>query len=420
MQIQAYLSGPRTHRFLGALLAAAAGAGVSAAQQDFVVPAGTLVTYDTAAGPLFVSRFVIEPGATFRVTGLRPLRIVAKEEVRIDGRLDASGADAIDVTLQGAAFIPKPGALGGPGGAAGGAGSPLTTGSSPAGENGLANGAGATTRGGRGGTTGHNQSADPTQRRGGGGGGGRLAADALPPGADPLLPANLGLKALPGQNGNPNAKGPLGFNPPAGGPAGAAAFSDGDPTNDFFGVALDPGTGQLILGELSAPIAGSGGGGGGDSIRSATFPQIPWIVANEQCGAGGGGGGGLCWITTRRLAVGPQGQILVDGGDGARGEAFGGISNIGAGSGGGSGGMLMLQATLFDLTQAGPDCFSARGGRGGPGAGNQFGIGIGAGGAGGPGLIQLHSFAPAQFLLPAGLSLEDLSAPNAKQLLPLP
>jgi hypothetical protein len=121
------------------------------------------------------------------------------------------------------------------------------------------------------------------------------------------------------------------------------------------------------------------------------------------------------------LSVGPAGRILANGGDGARGESTSGFDNVGGGSGGGSGGMLVIQAAQMDFSQASLDCLSARGGRGGPGQGNTFGQGTNAGGMGGPGLIQLHNANPlTSVLLPAGLNLADLSAPNAKLLLPLP
>jgi hypothetical protein len=394
---------------------------VASAQTGLVVPAGTTMVYDTAQGPLIVSELIIEQGATLRAIGSAPFELVATRRIHLDGVLDASGQHAPDVFMLVSANIPKAPGRGGPGGGAGGLGSPSKTGSDAGGDNGQPGLGAPALSAGQGGNSGYNSSSTDNNRRPGGGGGGRLAADEAISGS-PFAAANLGLSASSGANGGVNATdAKTGIKPPKGGAVGQSVFQDGNPNNDFFGVALDAQSGSLVLGELSAPVGGSGGGAGGDAIQFATFPQIPWNLNNEEAGAGGGGGGGVARLRTRQLSLGPTGRILANGGDGARGESTNGINNVAGGSGGGSGGMLIIQALQMDLSQASPDCLSARGGRGGPGQGNVYGQGTNAGGMGGPGLIQLHNANPlTSVILPAGLDLADLSAPNAKLLLPLP
>jgi hypothetical protein len=89
---------------------------------------------------------------------------------------------------------------------------------------------------------------------------------------------------------------------------------------------------------------------------------------------------------------------------------------IAGSSGGGSGGMLILEADLVDLGQAGAGALSAVGGRGGLGDETTD---WSNGGDGGPGLIQVHvADAATQLVLPAGSALADVSAPNGHVLLP--
>ena len=117
-------------------------------------------------------------------------------------------------------------------------------------------------------------------------------------------------------------------------------------------------------------------------------------------------------MITPELVVGPGGSLRADGGRGAEGETLQGFDHVACSpSGGGSGGMWVVQALRIDLSSASPDALTARGGVGF--ACNQ------AGGDGGPGLIQLHVPEPsADVILAPGVSLDDLSAPNAHVLLP--
>jgi hypothetical protein len=355
------------------------------------------------------------------VRGANALMLISRESVVLDGRFSASGADGSSAVQMQSPSVPVAGGLGGPFAGDGGTGSPATTSSSAAGGDGQATLNG---NGGLGGESAFMQAADSTEVVAASGGGGRFAADEAVQGS-PLDPQNLGLVALAGLGGAPGASGPItGLSPAQGGAAGAAVFTDADPLNDFFGRAWDPVQQAVVIGELAAPIAGSGGGAGGDGIDSATFPQIPFGFQNEFKGAGGGGGGGLVMLATREFRVGPQGVLEVDGGDGGQGQIdpnspLATISPvvIGGCGGGGSGGMLMVQATRFDLSQAGPDALSARGGAGG--LASVTPVPAYRGGAGGPGLIQLHAWNSGSITLPDGVTLDELSAPNAKVLLPL-
>ena len=188
--------------------------------------------------------------------------------------------------------------------------------------------------------------------------------------------------------------------PALGGAPGKSVFRDGDPTNDFYGVALAS-NGTPIVGELAAPIAGAGGGGGGNSVNSDVFPLVPWIFNKEVSGGGGGAGGGLIQVVTRTLEMGPQGSVRVNGGSGGRGESTNFLNGVGGAGGGGSGGMLMIQAARVDLSEAEGEAFAARGGEGGPGFDFET-IGDNSGGMGGPGLIQLHIGDPAKPTSPEG------------------
>ena len=86
-----------------------------------------------------------------------------------------------------------------------------------------------------------------------------------------LDPVNDGLVALAGNAGAPTATGALsGMAPAAGGVPNAGVFTDGDPTNDFFGARFS--IGGVQLGELSFPDPGAGGGAGGDALPSNAFP----------------------------------------------------------------------------------------------------------------------------------------------------
>ena len=398
------------------LAAIAALASSTFAQASLVVPAGTTMVYDTAAGPLLLQDMSIESGATLRVLGVSAFRVHALGTVRVDGILDLSAFSSNGVNTLNTTNIPEPGSVGGPGGGRGGTGNPQTTQASLSGDPGF--GPPVFPRvGGRGGESGvsmTNPGVD--QRRPGGGGGGALAADQ-PVHPDPLHVSNRGRIAEPGRTGWPTALGGLSLTPPPlGGAIGDRVFRDSDPTNDFFGVRLRPGTGLPQLGELIAPVGGSGGGGGGNAIFTSVWPPV-FIPTGDEKGAGGGGGGGLGILVASRIVLGVQGRIRCDGGAGGGGENTLFLNRVGGGSGGGSGGYLILQARSVDLSQAQANALTALGGRGGVGKDNQFAV-VNSGGNGGPGVISIHVPALTTPTLPAGKTLADISAPTAFVLLP--
>ena len=386
--------------------------GLPALAQDFVVPTGQTVVYDTTIGPLQVTNFVIQPGAQLRVLGPKPFVVQASQGIVIDGLLDLSGQSRPDVATLQTGQIPEVGAQGVAGGGQGGVGSFLTTTSTPMGGAGFG-GFGQVGLGGGGGEAGFGVGPKDAYR-GAGGGGGRLGPD-LPLQA---LPGLIGVVGQAGSNGGSLAQcATLGLMPPQGGAPGASAFVDGNSANDFWGVKVDPMTGAIIQGELRRPRAGTGGGAGGDGVQSAVFPATPWTPASDKKGCGGGGGGGLGLMKARFVSVGLEGRVQANGGRGGAGENQSFLDHICGGSGGGSGGFLVLQADLIDLSLASVDCLRALGGAGGAG---QTGAGtIGAGGAGGAGVIQLHLQNPNHLVLPACQTLADLSVPDAHVLRPI-
>jgi hypothetical protein len=385
---------------------------------DWIIPAGTTVVYDTLSGPALVDRLIIETGATLRVQGPRPFVVVATQLIQVDGTLDASGFDAKPVFTLFTPDIPEPGGSGAAGGGAGGTGSPLTTASDLVGGDGFAvvPPFGLVLGGGHGGETGFGFP-DKQEQRGAGGGGGAFGPDVA--GGSP------GLAATAGTGGHPEGKGALsgGSAPAQGGAPGGVAFHDADATNDVWGRKLDP-VGGLKTGELAVPRPGAGGGAGGDSVGSDAFPTLPFFDPLsgfiDKKGAGGGGGGGLVARLAAEITLGATGAIRADGGDGATGENVLGFDHIAGSSGGGSGGMLILQAGKVDLQGAATDALRAIGGIGGLDDGTQYlPASLSGGGNGGPGLIQIHVRNAAQdVLLPAGVALADLSAPDAHVLLP--
>jgi len=407
---------------LAATLAAAAPA--SAQGQDLIVPAGTVITYQTSNGPLRLRNLHIEAGGTLRAWGPEPLRISASRAI-IDGTLDASGGNSQGVVTLNTTNIPEPGAPGVAGGGRGGTGSELTTASTPAGTPGL----GSydvpffipSVQGGSGGESCY-ALGDPDARRAAGGGGGALSVNQ-PVTADPLAEANRGLVATAGFGGSPMGTGAISGGtsqpaPPVGGAAGLPIFRDLDPDNDFWGERIVGGA--LVVGEASGPWGGRGGGAGGDACRGATFPLLPFNPIGDEKGAGGGGGGGVVLLLARRIEVGPEGRIRADGGHGGGGENTVFFNRVGGGSGGGSGGWIVLEALEIDLSQAGAAAITALGGRGGPGRNNAHDV-VGAGGNGGPGVVQLHtpSGTAAELLLPAASDVGDLTSPDGVVLLPV-
>jgi len=439
---------------------------------DWEVPAGQIVVFDTTqttivGGPHFVqtTQYVVKngildlrnlriaEGAILRIQGPNPFYVLATGRVEVLGTLDASGTSSIGVNTLNTTSLPEPGSPGQAGGGKGGTGSPLTGLSSPRGGNGF--GAfGVPDGGGGGGETGWSNTYFVDTLRGAGGGGGRFGPGQL----QSLGPVNqfglydqsfIGLDAENGfANKNAQANGAItGASGPFGGRIGPSPFLDGNPTNDFWGILFDPGTGMTQRGELLRPWAGAGGGGGGDAsyVPFGSFPP-PWVPWNDKKGAGGGGGGGSVTILSLgTIQVGPSGLLRARGGTGGGGENTIYLDRVGGGSGGGSGGHVILHsASKIDLSMTVNVALLATGGEGGVGKDNTGGASLGpsgnkeqlphndacppgyptagpnackghvdgAGGDGGPGIVQLHApGGPANILLPAGVTLDMLSKP---------
>ncbi|MCK6449105.1 MAG: hypothetical protein L6Q99_22140 [Planctomycetes bacterium] len=389
---------------------------------DFVVPAGASFVYDTdVKGPLVADNVIIEAGGALRAFGTQPFKVYANGKIRIDGTVDLSGFDSLGVVSLNTTNLPEPGGLGGPAGGRGGTGSWQTTTSTPYGGKGFGPLA---WLGGGGGETGwHDFKQGTAFRRGAGGGGGAFAANQ-PVSSNLEDPANLGLVARPGHNGGREAFGAIsGALKPHGGRAGKSVFVDADATNDFYGRKLDPQSGQIILGELLAPIGGSGGGAGGDAAFTSgqSFPKTPFSPSGDEKGSGGGGGGGLGVFVANEFVLGPAGRLRCDGGKGGGGENTNFFDRVGGGSGGGSGGMVVIQAAKIDLSATPDKAITARGGLRGPGKFDVTQQPIeGQGGHGGPGLVQLHIADAQQIFMPAGKTLSDLVSPAPHVLIPNP
>jgi hypothetical protein len=335
---------------------------------------------ETVGGFVVVRDLLVESGGTLRVQGPNPMVVHASGRVTIQGSIDASGFDARDENEFFSSAM-----QGGPGTAGGGAGGTSLAGANARGEAG--SGAFGTGSGGQGGESSFGPSTlSELARRGGGGGGGRFARDQ---GA---------LSAERGADGGGGTGAESGQTPARGGAAGPEIFIDGDPTNDYFGLApIVDASGAVIgrrRGELLRIHAGAGGGTGGDSITSRSFPP-PGLV--PEGGGGGGGGGALHIRALGRIVFGPLGRIRANGGRGGRRIIASQLDIITAACGGsGSGGHVILEsAEAIDFTGGGPGVpvqpwVQAIGGPRVIQVPSQGG----AGGAGGPGVVQLHVLHP--------------------------
>lgn len=393
-------------------------AGLAVAQSgDWVIPAGTTVVYRAGPSKVAVNTLRIEPGAVLRIVGKHGFHVVANS-IEIDGTLDASGFSAQDVASLGTGNLVELGALGAAGGGRGGTANPVTSSSTPNGDAGFGIFDGFSGLGGGGGESGYDQTASSNvdKRRGAGGGGGAFGPD--------VAGGGIGLVATAGANGGQLATGCYtGVMPPKGGAVAPRAFVDANPNNDFFGVKSQGIGLPAIVGELAYPRPGVGGGAGGNSCAGPTFPTPGWTPNSDEKGAGGGGAGGLVIVEAEALRIGATGRIVANGGSGASGENTLALNHVGAGSGGGSGGMIVLQANLFNLSQAVPGAFEARGGKGGAGQ-TSAQSSVGSGGNGGPGLVQVHTVNGANVVYPPvyvnpTAALQALSIPPAHLLQPV-
>jgi len=164
-------------------------------------------------------------------------------------------------------------------------------------------------------------------------------------------------------------------NGPDAGAAGTSQFTIGSTTNDFWGSRVSA-DGSITVGELSGPLAGSGGGASGDMsvlhriiygfdpmtgaplysplVDSWPDPDFPYganTVIYFKGAPGGGGGGQMMIYAIGSIIIGDSAVVKVNGGNGTGGEPiFRGDEQV-SGSGGGSGGHLVLHSsTGLDLS----------------------------------------------------------------------
>ncbi|MCA8950590.1 MAG: hypothetical protein KDE27_13885, partial [Planctomycetes bacterium] len=294
-------------------------------------------------GVLHVKELHIGPNQIVRGLGPNPLVLVVDGDARIDGALTVRGANAdrlfVGGTYRGPGDVSPPPAIGsghgpigpnpdpfvpvgaaaGAGGGRGGATSTLAprTFGSP-GES-----APGTDGGGRGGTL---VAQALGQASGGGGGAGAVTGD-------PWFPSPAGPGDLFPQRAGRGGAG-IGRTLP-GGAAGTPWFTNATAADDFWGRAWVPRERRAIVGELAAPVGGSGGGAGGALDLPGWFYYLG--------GDGGGGGGALVLRVRGTLTLGPQGRIDADGGHGSGTEYLYSTERMGGG-GGGAGGMVVLMA----------------------------------------------------------------------------
>lgn len=287
---------------------------------------------------LRVRALTLGAGATLRVTGSRPLLVIAAQQITLAGLLDAS------------AYQQTPG----PGGAAPGAGRgaglagvglrDATQYKSPGG-----GGGGASTDGGRGG-----DAVDPVQPTVAGAAGGKAYGDAA-------------ITVLEGGSGGGAGASEPGCASVAGGGGGAVQLFAGEAIHIAMGGGINVGGGGGGGGP-NCFAAGSGGGSGGQVfLQSALVDQRGVLAAN-----GGGGGGGASssgqpdsvgkpgqdgLLGMQPAAGGAPGTKDAIGGAGGRGGAAGAApqagvitagENFNGGGGGGAAGRIHIVAGTFD------------------------------------------------------------------------
>ncbi|MCB9869375.1 MAG: hypothetical protein H6837_05930 [Planctomycetes bacterium] len=286
----------------------------------------------TVTNGVFVFRNVVIPqGTTVRGVGRNPLVFVLAGTLKVDGVISVRGGDGQRVDTLSSANFPAAGGSGECGGGAGGAGSPSSTARSFTG----ATGTGPLRIPNFGGVGGRINCANPGCGIGSGGGGGAFATRG-----DPYYPIAATTHFVqPSGFGGYGCVNRTSTSLPGGAP-GAVYFRDGDPSNDFFGVAFDLNRQRWIVGELPMPVGGSGGGGGGDFALSCATND-PLFIQDDKGGGGGAGGGVFLAIANGTISVGPAGRVDANGGDGG-GGAWAGSNLKGGGGGGGAGGMVLM------------------------------------------------------------------------------
>lgn len=290
--------------------------------QDVTFPPSALVM--PAGGPelraVSIARFDVGPGAVLRVSGKRPLVVVAWSDAAIAGAVDVtsrSGAPAAGADPDACAATAAAGGTANPEGAGGGGGGGL-------GAAGAAGGAGVD--GAAGGGDGGGSAATPVGVRGG-------CAGAA------------GGNALAG----------------AGGPGGGALVIAARDRVQLDGVIAAGGAG----GGAAQGGRGGGGGGGAGGVVVLAAPAIA-IGAGAVIAANGGGGGGGSdgnpalagrdGQPSAAAAAGGQGQGM--GGDGGAGgaAATGALVGLrarrGGGGGGGAVGRIALDSPAISVDPA--------------------------------------------------------------------
>ena len=280
----------------------------------------------TVIGGVFNFRDITIPeGITVQGIGRNPLVFLATGTVQVDGHLTVDGGDGDQVnTLNGANF-PTAGGQGICGGGTGGKGSQDTGATTQRGETGFG----------------------PDNRRNGGGeGGGVGCSNATGSGGGGGSHRIKGDDDFYGQT-SAKVRGDGGGT--KGGKAGPTVVSNSSADDDFYGTLVN-GNGELVVGELTAPVGGAGGGGGGDRTTAAfnaaqggCFNPGQAFLNDEKGGGGGGGAGVLIVKALGPIIVSSKGRISADGGKGGGGEDAG-SSRYGGGGGAGSGGMVMLMS----------------------------------------------------------------------------
>ena len=312
------------------------------------------------------------------IRGSNPLVLTATGTVRIGGSIHLSGSDGTSDNSFDSAVSIMPGGKGGAGGGAGGPGHPIfhwppgqisntTLVSPPFGGNGFGPDR-VLEIGGGGGQSGIKDEAkkgkygtdqeiscnelsnnDNGSEAGGGSGGSFLTL-----GAEGRT--GIGNVLVDGAGGY-QVRTPIDphWDELAPGAIGRSPFHDGNPDNDFIGVA----------GELKEIQGGQGGGGGGslteayycgDHCKADGDPTNDELckggefggafadsVGDARGGGGGGGGGAILLQALGSIELLKTAQILAAGGGGGGGEALG-RSNWGGPAASGSGGAILLQS----------------------------------------------------------------------------
>jgi len=365
---------------------AAGSPGVTTVSQPAIGP------FAAPAITVFHFRSLVVPASvTVRITGARPLALLAAGDLQIAGSIELAGASG------GSGATNAAGTAGGRG-AGGWTGGAFVSGPGCAAGNGLADGPG---RGNEGGCGTRGGDGGDASGSGGGGGGGGSCGGSGGAGAGYAAAGGDGANGNPGTDGGVGASsGGAGGTPCDGPPLGSAGGpAVGDPTltvlvggsggssggfgalGGFGGDGGDTGTGWGGFGGLGGQSGGGGGGGGGGGALLLCAAGTLEVSGSLDAHGGSGGGGGGADTASNGDNGSATGSDPRGGGGGA------GRSGGGGGGGGGAGGALFLRANTVRLL--GTARLNAGGGAGGfagfSGGGGFGGVGRSGGGSGGRG-----------------------------------